>query len=153
MNAPRTCRKHYRVKNCHVTSSKQFVSPSLAWYNSGPLGARYFYLQSAIFGPTLPSFHLKTETDCARYIFRMKLYPTLFNNVYCPLQPKLCADFPVTDSGLINWWIFCHSCNAVTCQILQLEAQSNDHLLGIMPIQCATSGDGLTFNQPTNYAV
>ena len=66
---------------------------------------------------------------------------------------KLYADFSTTDSRLIYWWIFCRSCNEVACQILQLEAQSNGHLLGIMPIQCATSGDELTFNQRTNYAV
>lgn len=79
--------------------------------------------------------------------------PTLLSYNCCPLQLNLYSDVSITDSGILNRWIFCNSSNAMTCHILKLEAQSNDHLLGIMPIQCATSGDELTFNQPTNYAV
>lgn len=75
------------------------------------------------------------------------VYATLPNSIYFPLQLKLFADFSITESSLIC----CRYYKAATCQILQLEAYSIDHLMGIMTIQRATLGDELTFNQPTNY--
>jgi len=91
---PGDTRKKHRagsVKECHVTSSKQAVSRTLTWSNSGPLETRYFYLLNAVFGPTLPSFHLKTETDGVLYTLGIKLKSHFIKLYLLPLtNENLC---------------------------------------------------------------